>query len=186
MIRMTQTGTELAIESATDRSSSDQTYQTCARQGIRYAMSILRNQSDAEEAVQEAFCRLQRRSTEGDESAYRGRFFVTLRNHCIDLIRRRTIRKEVRLAQDFENPRASTVQNSENVDVVVAVEDAMSRLPENWRNVLHLRVHGELSYQEIADMTGSSFSQVRTWIYRGRRQLEADLTKSGIIYPNAK
>ena len=156
----------------------DLTYQTCAQQGVRYAMSILRNQNDAEEAVQEAFCRLHGRELQADESSYRGRFFTTLRNHCIDLIRRRKVRKEVRLAQELENRHKRTWDEQ---DTVLAVEEAMAKLPENWRKVLRLKIHGELSYQEIAEITGSSFGQVRTWIYRGRRQLEAELIQRGII-----
>lgn len=180
-VEMTQTGTELAIPASDDR--LDLTYQACAQAGIRYAMSILRNQSDAEEAVQEAFCRLHGWDLNSNETAFRGKFFVTLRNHCIDLIRRRKVRKEVRLAHDLENYRQrSTADGS---DVVAAVEDAMNNLPEHWKQVLRLRIHGELSYQEISEITGCSFSQVRTWIYRGRRQLEADLTQRGFIDSNS-
>ena len=177
---MTQTGTDLAISVPEDR--CDLTYQSCAQAGVRYAMSILRNQSDAEEAVQEAFCRLQGRELGSDAMAYRGKFFVTLRNHCIDLIRRRKVRKEVHLAQELESHREKV--RSDSQDVIAAVEEAMTRLPEQWRQVLQLRIHGELSYQEIADITGSSFSQVRTWIYRGRRQLENDLAQRGLIESN--
>ena len=174
---MTQSGIELAISASEDR--CDLTYQSCAQAGIRYAMSILRNQSDAEEAVQEAFCRLHGSDLQSGDSSYRGRFFVTLRNHCIDLIRRRKVRKEVHLVQELASHR--DLPGSASLDVIAAVEEAMARLPDQWRNVLRLRIYGELSYQEIADVTGSSFSQVRTWIYRGRRQLENDLTECGLI-----
>ena len=177
---MTSCGPEFVISANED--CRDLIYRACAQQGVRYAMSILRNQSDAEEAVQEAFCRLQFGENQKPVSAFRGQFFVTLRNHCIDLLRRKNVRKEVGLALDLESYRDST--RPDNRELIENIEDAMMTLPENWRQVLQLRVHGELSYQEISEVSGCTFSQVRTWIYRARRQLETELVQRGIINPS--
>ncbi len=73
-----------------------------APRGVRYAFSILRNQADAEEISQEAFCRLWAaypdwKNGEGQslEKQFPSLFFATIRNQCIDVIRKRSRRKQV-------------------------------------------------------------------------------------------
>ena len=163
----------------------DQMYEVCARQGIRYAMALLHNESDAEEAVQEAFYRLTaaNRSESQSHSNFRASFLVTLRNHCIDLIRRRRIQREYVQATVFDSVRTQQATANDFNETAQAVEQALSQLPESWRRSLELRVHGELSYDEIAEVTGSTRNQIRTWIYRARRALEEILTANGILDP---
>lgn len=163
----------------------DQTYEVCARQGLRYAMALLRNQSDAEEAVQEAFCRLHAANQSGLQahSNFRASFLVILRNHCIDLIRRRQIQREHVRTTVFNSVRTHRVTADDFDETAQAIEQALSQLPESWRRSLELRVYGELSYDEIAAVTGSTRNQIRTWIYRARRALEEMLTANGILDP---
>ena len=61
------------------------------------------------------------------------------------------------------------------------IQQLVAELPEQWRQVLLLRINGELSYEEISQVVGCTVSQVRTWIYRGRRELEKKLLEKEII-----
>ena len=49
---------------------------------------------------------------------------------------------------------------------------AIGKLPENFRAALVLCEYENMSYQQIADTLGASVPQIKTWIFRGRRQLE--------------
>ena len=156
-------------------------YEQCARQGVRYASAILKNRCDAEEAVQETFVRLHKIEPAENEAEFKGKFFRTLRNHCIDLIRRGRIKKEVQNDGDWIDREQSVLKKIECDETLTAIEQAMQELPANWRQVLQLRVFGRLTYQEIAQATECNDHQVRTWIYRGRRQMEERLKSQGII-----
>jgi RNA polymerase sigma-70 factor (ECF subfamily) len=52
---------------------------------------------------------------------------------------------------------------------------AMDRLPEEFRETNAMYFFGDLSYQEIADATGSPIGSVRSRIHRGRKLLQKEL-----------
>jgi RNA polymerase sigma-70 factor (ECF subfamily) len=150
-------------------------YEQFAERGLRYAYSIVRNVSDAEEAVQEAFCRqVQSGNNDLGVPHTAAIYFKTIRNLCIDVLRRR--RRHVPFtaeSAEVGSPRA----NAENgmTELQSRIAAAMSKLPEEWSGALKLRVEASLRYDEIAGVLDCSYAQVRTWIYRARRQLEQEL-----------
>jgi len=52
------------------------------------------------------------------------------------------------------------------------IESGLSRLPENQRAALLLRVNEELSYREIADVLGVSVESVESLLFRARTNLK--------------
>lgn len=75
-------------------------------------------------------------------------------------------------------PDANLVQN----ETVEQVRKAIDQLPNHFRAALVLCEYEGLSYPEIARELGITIQQTKTWIFRGRRQLEqklADFVKSG-------
>ena len=166
-----------ATSSATDEGADQEDIQAFAAGGYRYALSIVRNHGDAEELVQEAFCRLHRngdRDSATDEAPNRAVFFATVRNLCIDLIRRRKVRNEISL-HSLESNGHTVVGGFEKADasqeILEIVNQAIQRLPENWSEAFRLRTNGDLSYSEIAEVVGATKAQVRTWIFRARQKL---------------
>ncbi len=154
-------------------------YGECAGRGLRYALALLRNHSDAEEAVQEAFCRMQQSGLVESNREYQGTFFRTLRNHCIDRLRKKSVRRET------DSPELQGVgQQGDPVEfneLVCLLERAIVELPENWSRALLLKTRTGLSYAEIAQEMDATNDQIRTWIYRARRQLEDELILAGHI-----
>jgi RNA polymerase sigma factor (sigma-70 family) len=51
----------------------------------------------------------------------------------------------------------------------------IDQLPPSWKDALHMRVMGGLSYLEISRALHCTPAQVRTWLYRARRQLADQL-----------
>jgi RNA polymerase sigma-70 factor (ECF subfamily) len=167
----------LASVRAGDVASFAVLYRRYSERGMRYAGSVLRNASDAEEVVQEAFCRLLR-AFRTDAPPLRpgglgATFFKTLRNLTIDALRRRRLRAHVSLEAAAE-PAAPFLAHVDSAAPERArVRALLSALPSQAREALELRVAGGLSYDEIAAVLGATRAQVRTWIYRARRSLEA-------------
>ena len=54
-------------------------------------------------------------------------------------------------------------------------------MPKEWAESLNLKIHAKLSYQEIADVLDATHAQIRTWIYRARKQLALDLEAKGLL-----
>ncbi|MFH0944150.1 MAG: RNA polymerase sigma factor [Planctomycetota bacterium] len=156
-------------------------YEQYASRGMRYAQTLLGNESDAEEAVQEAFCRLlspfRERRPAPSPRAFGGTFFRTLRNLSIDCLRRRQHRDHVPLSDLPEPPVARDAEGLASRDDSW-LERAMERIPRQQLEALGLRVDGALSYDEIASIMDCTRAQVRTWIFRARRQLALELERS--------
>ena len=50
--------------------------------------------------------------------------------------------------------------------------EALNTLPEIQRSVILLRDYEGYNYDEIADITGLTLSQVKVYIFRGRQKLK--------------
>jgi RNA polymerase sigma-70 factor (ECF subfamily) len=172
--------TDLGESCATDARFFDQH----APSVTRYAMSIVRRWADAEEITQEAFCKLLTNRTVAkveSNSEAKAILFTTVRNLSIDRLRKQSKRK-------FEPIDAQTIATPQSGHSKVGLEQleagisqAMDDLPEEWSEALQLKVNGGLSYDEIAKVLSASHNQIRTWIYRARKQLQADLKQAGLL-----
>ena len=168
-----------------------------APQATRYAMSIVRVWADAEEIVQEAFCRLlqsksfsgdcdprtdgsvtDEAATNGSEKAY---LFATVRNLAIDQLRKQKRRRFEPLDVGLLPNKQVPTDDSRLRRLELSVQAILKDLPSQWSDALQLKINGGLSYLEIADVLGATHAQVRTWIYRARKQLEKDLHKQGLL-----
>ncbi|MEM9941010.1 MAG: RNA polymerase sigma factor [Planctomycetota bacterium] len=151
--------------------------------GKKYAMSIVKSWSDAEEIVQESFLRLVRQDDVAKIN--KSMLFAVIRNLSIDYWRQSR-------SQNFESLQsgeiAATGQDSGNQLEALesGIEAAMKKLPENWTEALQLKINGGLSYSEIADVLQATKNQVRTWIFRGRKQLEKELRDKGLLTDNLR
>lgn len=116
----------------------------CARQWTRSA-------SDAEDVVQDAFVRFWRhqRNLPGEPIAL---LVTSIRRAAVDRARRdgrRSLREDRALAGDeATSPHFETVL--ENDERRAAIEEAMGRLPAEQREVLVLKIWGELTFEQIA------------------------------------
>ncbi len=60
-------------------------------------------------------------------------------------------------------------------ETVTQVRRAIDKLPENFRAALVLCEYENMPYAQIAHTLGASVPQVKTWIFRARRQLAVTL-----------
>jgi RNA polymerase sigma-70 factor (ECF subfamily) len=175
----------LAALSAGDGAAFRVLYDKYADRGLHYARSILQNDSDSEEAVQEAFCRLVKPVNAGKIDPALGGFsavfFGTLRNLCIDMMRQRRHRSHLPLDAVAEPGIKPVAPGLEAGRIEEKVRSLLDKLPSHHADALKLKMKGGLSYDQIADVLGCTHAQVRTWIFRARRTLEESFQKEGLI-----
>jgi RNA polymerase sigma-70 factor (ECF subfamily) len=145
----------------------------------RVAFSVLRNQSDAEDAVQEAFLRvLRHRETLGEIRDHRVWLIRIVWNIVLDRKRRAKTRPETDDISEVARvlpangltaeQRAAAAQH--HAHVLACVE----KLPAREREVMMLSAFEELSSVEIAGVLEVTESSVRSRLFRARNLL-ADL-----------
>lgn len=138
-----------------------------------YAVSLLCERKDAEDAVQQAALQAwQRRAQFDGQRPFRAWWFAILRNHCFDVLRRRK-RALIRVCDDDANLSSPA---DESVLDRVALQRAMDRLPEMQREVLRLRYYGDLSYEEMAQVLEIPTGTVMSRLHLARKALAILIT----------
>jgi RNA polymerase sigma-70 factor (ECF subfamily) len=122
----------------------------CARQ---WTQSL----ADAEDVVQEAFVRFWRhqRHLPGEPMAL---LVTSVRRAALDLGRRegRRVGREERAIEMAGAPVAMFETSLEDDERRAAIEDALQRIPGEQREVLILKIWGELTFEQIATELGLS------------------------------
>jgi len=145
----------------------------------RVAFSVLRNQSDAEDAVQEAFLRvLRHRETLGEIRDHRVWLIRIVWNIVLDRKRRAKTRPETdditEVARVLPANGLTAEQRAAAAQHHAHVLACVEKLPAREREVMMLSAFEELSSVEIAGVLDVTESSVRSRLFRARNLL-ADL-----------
>lgn len=146
-------------------------YELYGERIFRYTFRMLNNRADAEDATAETFLRVLRRSRDlRADGAFRTWLFRIARNLCIDKLRQHQL---------LELPTDATVGSGEDKAALrIAVRQALSDLPKDYREPLILCDLEDISAREAADVLGISVPALKSRLYRGRRALRDKLGSS--------
>jgi RNA polymerase sigma-70 factor, ECF subfamily len=138
------------------------------------ASQILRDRTEAEDVVQEAFLRVFRSigKFRGEASFFSWLYRIVV-NLCMDRGRRAPVRRTVDLdpEQDLSDAVASPAHaEPEAVETRLQVHALLAQLGEDLRVTLLLREVAGLSYAEIAEQLGVPIGTVRSRLSAAREQ----------------
>jgi RNA polymerase sigma factor (sigma-70 family) len=138
-----------------------------------YCASILRNEEDARDAVQNVFLKaLTALRREPRRLAVRPWLFRIAHNEAISLLRRR--RPAGALAETIEDPRREPPDAVLLSVEVSAILDAVRELPDRPRDALLLHELAGLPHAEVASVLGTSPGGARQAVFEARTALQAD------------
>jgi RNA polymerase sigma-70 factor (ECF subfamily) len=144
----------------------------CARQWTR-------SLADAEDVVQEAFVRYWRhqRTLPGEPMAL---LVTSVRRAAFDLARRddRRSAREERAGGGLESDVAVFQIPLEGDERRAAIEEALQRIPPEQREVLVLKIWGELTFEQIATELGASPNTVASRYRYALSALRRELTSA--------
>jgi len=164
----------------------DQLIETYQHRLMRYLMFLTGKREVSEDLFQEVWIRVLRRGSQYNGKARFDTWIFTIaRNLVIDLSRKRTMASldEMREAGEDERPFEIAQDGPSPLEQFQYREDAaelttvMNTLEPNYREVLTLRFHEELSLEEIASVTRAPLSTVKSRLYRGLAALKPQLVK---------
>ncbi len=151
----------------------DRHYERCARIAVR----IVGNREDAEEALQDAFLRAFNALDDYEErerfSSWLTRIVV---NQCRTVLARTRRREAVFLDVDpLDLPLAAVEQGDPGA--WPDLDHALAQLPEAQREALVLRYADDLTYEEMARITGAGESALKMRVQRAFARLRALLSE---------
>ena len=139
-----------------------QTFEHLAPQLVLYARQLVDAKADAEDVVQQAFVRWWRRFPEGDAS-HIPLLYAAVRTIALDQRRsdHRRVNREAKSDIAIAGENAPTFDpQPEQKEAAAIVETALKSLPEEQREVVTLKLWGDLTFNEIAAMTGDSINTI--------------------------
>jgi len=155
-------------------------YNQCVDQhadGIfRFALKNLRDEELAKDIVQESFARMWARLDKVDGTKGKSYLFTTAHHLICDTAKKRL--RSTRMEAVHENKQHTSQSQPDLKDIL---DQALSTLPDIQRSVILLRDLEGYSYDEIAELTELTLSQVKVYIYRGRQTLQAYIGNLNIV-----
>lgn len=151
---------------------------------LRYALRMLGDADDADDVAQETFVRAYRSlSTCEDPSRFGGWIFSILANRCRTAGTRRARREAVFVSNGATVDEWSDGGSSDVTDPVPdpseepggRIERAMMQLNAAHREAFVLKYVEDMSYEEIAVVTGAGISALKMRVSRAREFLRAAL-----------
>jgi RNA polymerase sigma-70 factor (ECF subfamily) len=152
------------------------------------ALSLVKNEADAEEIAQEAFLKAFRNlSTFRAESKFRTWLISITLNEARRRLRRQTIVRMESLDDPpddggvvspalLRNWREIPSEALERQEIRLMLREAVIGLPTIYRQVFQLRDVEELSVKETADALGISVASVKVRLHRARMMLQKQLS----------
>jgi RNA polymerase sigma-70 factor (ECF subfamily) len=142
------------------------------------ARYLLRDEHDAQDAVQDAVLRALRHFEGFRDGDARAWLLAIVRNCCLTRQRRQAQRPTISLVDDIaahlpgaaETDARAIAQSEQS-----AIARAIAELPDEFREVIVLREVQDLSYREISDVVGVPIGTVMSRLNRARRRLAASL-----------
>ena len=153
----------------------------------RIARSIVRDDSEAEDVLQEAYVRaFTRLSTFRGEARFSTWLTRIVINEALGRLRQRRPTLDLSAvtahrtgAQIIPFPHASVPLDPEALmaqhEIRALLEQAIDRLPDGFRSVLVARLVEGLSTEETAELLGIRLETVKTRLHRARQLLRRDL-----------
>lgn len=145
----------------------------------RIAYALTENSQDAEDILQDAYCKLWDKREEIRLVRNTEAFCVTLvKNLCYDFLRRPGKRRCEEDVEEWQmvvtiSPEAEAIERDE----IRLIRQLIDKLPENQRQVLRLKGIKECSLKEIEEITGLSAVNVRVLLSRARKIIREQYIK---------
>ncbi|HEX9890282.1 MAG TPA: RNA polymerase sigma factor [Nitriliruptorales bacterium] len=172
-------GLDAAVERmrAGDREAVGDVYRTLAPHLRAWLRTQVQHGEIADDLAETTFVELVRATNVefADGAAVRAWLFRAGRNNLIDWRRRAARRGDHQLTQEVAEAQPDRDLGPEHAvvqqDAVAEVLDAMQELSPDQQEVLRLRLLGQLSGLEVAELTGRTEGAVRALQHRGLRSL---------------
>ncbi len=104
--------------------------------------------------------------------------FVTARNEIYMHLRKKKIKKEDYLSEEFEiSSDENFIKDMEDLELKELLSSELEEMNEELKEVFLLREYSELSYKEISGVLNIEESQVKGRLFRARQKLIDKISK---------
>lgn len=156
--------------------SMDELYQSYALTVYKYLLSMCKSEDIAEELTQETFYQAIKSINRYDGSCHISTWLCAIAKNQLSAYRRKYSRWQ------GEDSVGAVTDSAE--DEAIAYESRVELLkrlhlcPEPYREIMYLRIFGDLSFKEIGDILGKTENWARVTFYRGKEKLRKEIEEN--------
>jgi RNA polymerase sigma factor (sigma-70 family) len=136
---------------------------------------LMRDDAEAQDVVQESYLKAIRNFADYRGGDGRAWLLTIVRNGCCDKLRRRGVSGQDTEFNEAVHSAASHIPDPETALLLAErtelLRKSLAVLPVEYREVLILRDMEQMSYREIADITGIPLGTIMSRLSRARQQL---------------
>ncbi len=138
-------------------------------------MKYLKNEEEAKDSVQQVFLKVIQELHKYKVEYFKSWLYMVAKNHCLMKLRDRQgkipaeLTEKLTTTPEEETDRQALVQNDHTLDLVEAGLKELNREQQQCVTLFYLQ---KKSYQEIAEETGYTMLQVKSYIQNGKRNLK--------------
>lgn len=173
---------DVLAATAGDRSAFERLIASCRHTVTGIALAIVKDLDASEEVAQEVFIYIwQQLSTLREPASFLPWVRQMTRHRSYNYLRDNKVKQKVlgdeaeNLLESFADPAASMQDLLEREQQQIIMQDFISQLPEDSREIVLLYYREEQSSQQVADLLGLSDANVRKKLSRVREQLKDSL-----------
>ena len=144
-------------------------YEKHAKDVYRFAYWLCGDEDDAKDITSETFVRVWTSDTETRLETVKAYLFAIARNQFLHMQRKK--KRFTKITEENAGSTQETERDTEAQSELDRTMQALDALPEIDRTILILRAQDELTYDEIATITGLSLSTVKIRLFRARVKL---------------
>ncbi len=133
----------------------------------RFVLKHLKNADVSRDIVQDTFEKVWVKRENIDGQKVKSYLFTTAYNRLVDVLRKEKYQVEVEKIDFYKSE-----DPHKNMDLPVILENALNQLSQIQKSVILLRDYEGYDYAEIGKMTNLTESQVKVYIFRGRKKLK--------------
>ncbi len=141
----------------------------------RFVLKHTRDAELANDLVQDTYEKLWLKREDVNAEKVKSYLFTTAYHKIIDYSRRQKFKG------DFDEVTHQPQTYDQYSDAQEILEELVNLLPPDQKAVVMLRDYEGYSYQEIAEMTNLSESQVKVYIFRARKFLKEKIGKMEVL-----
>ncbi|OJW81312.1 MAG: hypothetical protein BGO69_04405 [Bacteroidetes bacterium 46-16] len=141
------------------------------------AMKYLKDRDVAEDAVQQVFLKAITHLPQGEVKNFKGWLYILMRNHCLQLLRDKNYVAGEEALSKIAIHEADKEEMIQREHTLEHMEEALCELNEEQKMCITLFYLKKQSYNEIIAHTGFTFTQVKSYIQNGKRNLKILLMK---------
>ena len=180
----------VALAARSEHPALAELYDRYGRSAYGLARRIVRDDTLAEDAVQEAFLALWRTASRFvPERGKASTWILTLvHRRAVDLVRREERRRAAPL-EGTEEPDERALAADEEIELSDRrrlVQEALRQLPDEQREALELAYYGGLTQTELAERLGVPLGTIKSRMFTGLRRLRDLLAEAGLDEPLAE